>query len=82
MFIEFETDCWKCSEMHPEVASSPQELWDIVTGMGDWLPDIRIVAIENDEGERIEHPTAKSNPILLPIIETLRAAQEGSKKNV
>jgi len=50
MIIEYETDCWKCSEMHPMSANSPQELWDQVTGMGSWLPTIRIIAIENIGG--------------------------------
>ena len=49
MFIEFEADCWKCSEMHPMTASSPEELWGIVTGMGSWLPTIRVIEIRGQD---------------------------------
>lgn len=51
MIIEFETDCWKCNEMHPQVANSEQQFVDIVTGMGSWLPTIRITDIKWTEGE-------------------------------
>jgi len=51
MIIEYESDCWKCSEMHPMVATSPEELWNQVTGMGSWFPTIRITDIQGVEGE-------------------------------
>lgn len=51
MIIEYETDCWKCSEMHPMVANSAEEFVDQVTGMGSWLPTIRITDIQEGNNE-------------------------------
>lgn len=51
MIIEYETDCWKCSEMHPMVANSAEEFVNQVTGMGSWLPTIRITEIHGQENE-------------------------------
>lgn len=82
MIIEYETDCWKCSEMHPMSANSPQELWDQVTGMGSWLPTIQITAIENIGGEGGPNSPENPGPLILPIIETLKKASERTESNV
>lgn len=81
MIIEFETDCWKCNEMHPQVAHSEQQFVDIVTGMGSWLPTIRITAIEKTGGERVEHFLGKKSPVVLPVIDTLKSAAEKGINN-
>lgn len=46
MIIEYEIDCWKCSDMHYGVASSDKEFWAIVNNSGDWQHTIRILSTE------------------------------------
>lgn len=81
MIIEFETDCWKCSKMHPQVANSEQQFVDIVTGMGSWLPTIRITAIEKAGGERVEIFPSEKSTVVLPVIDTLKSAAEEGLDN-
>ena len=82
MIIEYETDCWKCSEMHPMSANSPQELWDQVTGMGSWFPTIRVTAIENIGGDGGQNSPENLGLVILPIIKTPRKATERTENNV
>lgn len=49
MIIEFERDCWKCSDWHYAVAASERELVSMARS-GDWLHSIRIL---NRERRRI-----------------------------
>jgi hypothetical protein len=49
MIIDYEIDCWKCSDWHRGVAASERELRAIETS-GDWIHAIRIL---NRERRRI-----------------------------
>lgn len=46
MIIDYELDCWKCSEYHAGQAATEQEFWAVVTGGGDWQHAVRVLKRE------------------------------------